>query len=186
MNRPKYQLQNRFKELSKADEGGGGGGGGKAENEQKDSGGGKKGKKGGGGGGADGEGEDNKPAKGKQGKKQDEAAVAAAVQKREDRQRKKAQASSKPDSSKAPSSNKPNPKPNNDHAPDARFTMSEWLTLQEDELFSFSELQCLSEIIMRDQKQSWLRIASGFFDLTGRKVHPEDVREKFEGMAGLG
>ncbi|KAK5108604.1 hypothetical protein LTR62_008180 [Meristemomyces frigidus] len=66
---------------------------------------------------------------------------------------------------------------------ESRFTMNEWLTLQEDSLFSFGELQCLSEIIMKDQKQTWLRIAARFFDLTGRRVHPNDIREKFEAMA---
>ncbi|KAK3672503.1 hypothetical protein LTR78_007553 [Recurvomyces mirabilis] len=68
---------------------------------------------------------------------------------------------------------------------EARFTMGEWLTLQEDDLFSFGELQCLSEIIMKDQKQTWVRIAAKFYDLTGRRVHPDDIREKFEGMAGM-
>jgi len=69
---------------------------------------------------------------------------------------------------------------------EARFTMKEWLTLQEDDLFSFGELQCLSELIMRDQSQTWLRIASSFYDKTGRKVHPEDIQEKFEQMAAMG
>ena len=68
----------------------------------------------------------------------------------------------------------------------ARFTMNEWQTLQEDSLFSFGELQCLSELIMRDQSQTWLRIAAAFYDKTGRRVHPEDIREKFESMAAMG
>ncbi|KAK5739080.1 hypothetical protein LTR17_005600 [Elasticomyces elasticus] len=69
---------------------------------------------------------------------------------------------------------------------EARFTMNEWLTLQEDSLFSFGELQCLSELIMRDQNQTWLRIAATFYDKTGRRVHPDDIREKFEEMATMG
>ncbi|KAK3625872.1 hypothetical protein LTR56_020185 [Elasticomyces elasticus] len=69
---------------------------------------------------------------------------------------------------------------------EARFTMNEWLTLQEDSLFSFGELQCLSELIMRDQSQTWLRIAATFYDKTGRRVHPDDIREKFEEMATMG
>ena len=68
----------------------------------------------------------------------------------------------------------------------ACFTMNEWQTLQEDSLFSFGELQCLSELIMRDQSQTWLRIAAAFYDKTGRRVHPEDIREKFESMAAMG
>jgi hypothetical protein len=66
---------------------------------------------------------------------------------------------------------------------EARFTMNDWLTLQEDDIFSFGELQCLSELIAKDMNQSWDRVAAKFFDLTGRRVHPDDVREKFESMA---
>ncbi|OQO12251.1 hypothetical protein B0A48_02892 [Cryoendolithus antarcticus] len=68
-------------------------------------------------------------------------------------------------------------------AEDARFTMADWQTLQEDDLFSFGELQCLSEIIAKDPEMSWPRIAARFFDITGRRVHADDVREKFEGLA---
>lgn len=64
----------------------------------------------------------------------------------------------------------------------ARFTMHEWMTLQEDDFFSFGELQCLSELMLRDERQRWLRVASAFYDKTGRRVHPEDIREKFAEM----
>jgi hypothetical protein len=83
---------------------------------------------------------------------------------------------SKP-ASKQPSNSKPT---NNG---EARFTMNDWLTLQEDDIFSFGELQCLSELIAKDLNQGWQRVAAKFFDLTGRRVHPDDVREKFESMA---
>jgi hypothetical protein len=66
---------------------------------------------------------------------------------------------------------------------EARFTMNDWLTLHEDDIFSFGELQCLSELIAKDMNQGWQRVAAKFFDLTGRRVHPDDVREKFESMA---
>ncbi|KAK5754168.1 hypothetical protein LTS12_015694 [Elasticomyces elasticus] len=87
---------------------------------------------------------------------------------------------SKPAAAKAPS------KVGSAGGGEARFTMNEWLTLQEDSLFSFGELQCLSELIMRDQNQTWLRIAATFYDKTGRRVHPDDIREKFEEMATMG
>jgi hypothetical protein len=64
----------------------------------------------------------------------------------------------------------------------ARFTLGEWRTLQEDDVFSFGELQCLSELMLRDERQRWLRLASAFYDKTGRRVHSEDIREKFESM----
>lgn len=69
---------------------------------------------------------------------------------------------------------------------EARFTMEEWTVLQEDEMFTFGELQLLSEIIMKDSGQSWLRVASRFHDKTGRRVHPDDIRDKFEQMAQMG
>lgn len=66
---------------------------------------------------------------------------------------------------------------------EARFTKGEWMTLMEDDLFSFGELQCLSELLVQDDRQRWLRIASRFSDKTGRKVHPEDIRDKFAEMS---
>lgn len=65
---------------------------------------------------------------------------------------------------------------------EARFTMQEWITLQEDDMFSFGELQCLSELLMRDQHQTWDRVASAFFDKTGRRIYPHDIRDKFQAM----
>jgi hypothetical protein len=92
----------------------------------------------------------------------------------------------KPSSNK-PASNKPTSKPasnsNNADNNETRFTMTDWLTLQEDDMFSFGELQCLSELIGKDLGQSWQRVAAKFFDLTGRRIHPDDVRDKFERMA---
>ncbi|KAM0722846.1 hypothetical protein Q7P37_001044 [Cladosporium fusiforme] len=68
---------------------------------------------------------------------------------------------------------------------DTRFTMNDWLTVQEDGVFSFGELQCLSELLVKDSYQNWQRVAAKFFDLTGRRVHPDDVRDKFESMADM-
>lgn len=84
-------------------------------------------------------------------------------------------------SASKPASKQTNSKPSNNG--EARFTMNDWLTLQEDDIFSFGELQCLSELIAKDMNQGWQRVAAKFFDLTGRHVHPDDVREKFESMA---
>ena len=65
---------------------------------------------------------------------------------------------------------------------EARFTANEWKTLQEDNLFRFSELQLLIDLVLRDSGQTWIRVASRFFDKTGRRVHPLDIRDKFEQM----
>lgn len=62
---------------------------------------------------------------------------------------------------------------------EARFTMGEWVTLQEDDIFSFGELQLLSELIAQYDLGRWQMVASRFFDKTGRRVHPDDVRDKF-------
>lgn len=138
----------------------------------------------------------------KGGKPQTKEQEEAAAKKREERQKKREEASKPISLAPAPaSSTKPAPAPSNPQNPttgsvkaaaagaggdETRFTLSEWLTLQSDNLFTISELQFLSELIMRDQNQTWLRIASLFYDKTGRKVHPEDIREKFERMAGMG
>ncbi|TKA62958.1 hypothetical protein B0A55_10650, partial [Friedmanniomyces simplex] len=114
-------------------------------------------------------------------KAQDEKDAAAAEKKQPEPEKERAKETSKPAAAaKAPS------KAGSAHGGEARFTMNEWLTLQEDSLFSFGELQCLSELIMRDQNQTWLRIAAAFYDKTGRRVHPDDIREKFEEMARMG
>lgn len=63
-----------------------------------------------------------------------------------------------------------------------RFSIREWRTLQEDEFFTFEDLQVLCQLIGKDGDRSWLRIASAFHDKTGRRVHPEDIREKFEAL----
>ncbi|RMZ07568.1 hypothetical protein D0860_05074 [Hortaea werneckii] len=145
---------------------------------------------------------------GKQGgKPQTKEQEEVAAKKREERQKRREEASkpislapapapspkpaSAPINPKNPTAEPINPTPNlpiaaADTGDETRFTLTEWLTLQSDNLFTISELQFLSEIIMRDQNQTWLRIASVFYDKTGRKVHPEDIREKFERMAGMG
>lgn len=71
---------------------------------------------------------------------------------------------------------------NND---DTLFTMDQWLTVQEDDLFSFGELKCLGELIVKDSRQNYQRVAARFFDLTGRRVHPDDVRDKFESLGAV-
>ena len=71
------------------------------------------------------------------------------------------------------------------HGSEVRFTKGEWTTLMEDDMFSFGELQCISELLMQDERHRWLRVASRFTDKTGRRVHPDDIREKFEQMGKL-
>ncbi|CAK4031567.1 hypothetical protein DOTSEDRAFT_76495 [Lecanosticta acicola] len=89
---------------------------------------------------------------------------------------------------KASKDNKPGKPASNapSHRSEAKFTMREWMTLQEDDLFSFGELQLLAEIMARNSDITWLGVASEFYDKTGRRVHPEDIREKFEQMTAMG
>lgn len=52
----------------------------------------------------------------------------------------------------------------------------------QDDLFSFAELQLLSELVAKHHADRWGMVASRFFDKTGRRVHPDDVRDKFMGL----
>lgn len=57
--------------------------------------------------------------------------------------------------------------------------------LAEDDTFSFGELQALVELLERDQRYVWDRVAAAFYDLSGRRVEPGVVAEKF-GVAAEG
>ena len=118
--------------------------------------------------------------------KKEERAAAAKVEGEKKKAAAMAEKSASKDTAKATANSKAPSAAGSNRSGQARFTMNEWQTLQEDSLFSFGELQCLSELIMRDQSQTWLRIAAAFYDKTGRRVHPEDIREKFESMAAMG
>jgi hypothetical protein len=202
MGRAQHLLKARFKEINstagddqgKKDANGKGGEGGKGQNDkEKQNGGnggqgkqGKKGKKGG----------DNQQNNQKNDNKNNTNEKSNQEKKESEKKpssSKKEEESNKP-TSKPASINKPTSKPAsakpasisnsaNAAANETRFTMTDWLTLQEDDMFSFGELQCLSELIGKDLSQSWQRVAAKFFDLTGRRIHPDDVRDKFERMA---
>ena len=184
MGRAQHVLKTRFKEI-----------GGAAENDQ--------GKKEANGKGGEGQNDKEKQQGGKQGKKNKKSGD---NNQQNDKQKKdtkkptneKPNGSKKEDSTKKPhskkeetprtSTNKTSSKTSHSNRNDnsnkeTRFTISDWLTLQEDDMFSFGELQCLSELIGKDLGQSWQRVVAKFFDLTGRRIHPDDVREKFERMA---
>lgn len=53
------------------------------------------------------------------------------------------------------------------------------IELQADDLFDVEDLQVLVKIVEEDQKNMWLRVASRFFDRTGQRVHPDDIKERF-------
>ena len=59
------------------------------------------------------------------------------------------------------------------------FTLPQWKELTQDDLFSFEELQMLSELVRKNKNKGWLRIASQFYDRTGRRVHEDDIKERF-------
>jgi hypothetical protein len=52
--------------------------------------------------------------------------------------------------------------------------------LEEDDMFTGEELWIIVQIMNHDTESTWKRISSRFADKTGRHVHPEDLREKFE------
>lgn len=62
---------------------------------------------------------------------------------------------------------------------EAKMTMEEWRALTTDETFTYSDLQTLALIVNGDTDHRWQRIASRFFDLTGKRIHPEMMKRKF-------
>jgi len=170
MGRPKYQLQARFKQIKDTNDGGEAdkkkdNGGDKAD-KKKDKGGEKADKK-------KDEGGIDKAGGGGEGNKQDKQEKKSKQEKKQEKKQATKEATGAKAASKSGSRR------------ETKFTMQEWTTLQEDELFTFGELQLLTELVKRDQDLFWLRIAANFYDKTGRRVHPDDVREKFEQMDRL-
>ena len=70
-------------------------------------------------------------------------------------------------------------------APSSRtaYTLATTPSLTEDDLFSFGELQALSELIGKDMQGMWQRVSAAFFGMTGRRIAAEDIRDKFEGLS---
>jgi hypothetical protein len=62
------------------------------------------------------------------------------------------------------------------------YTLATTPSLTEDDLFSFGELQALSELIGKDMHGMWQRVSAAFFGMTGRRIAAEDIRDKFEGL----
>lgn len=162
MGRAVHLLRNRWKEI------GGNQGGGNEQSKKEGGGekGGKEGQKGGD--------NNNKEQGGGKNKNKNEG---------KDKNADKKDSKTKQDNNAAPKSNgKADANNTND---DTLFTMDQWLTVQEDDLFSFGELKCLGELIAKDSRQNYQRVAARFFDLTGRRVHPDDVRDKFESLGAM-
>lgn len=83
------------------------------------------------------------------------------------------------------------PKPSRHPAPPSvaassrtAYTLATTPSLTEDDLFSFGELQALSELIGKDMQGMWQRVSAAFFGMTGRRIAAEDIRDKFEGLSG--
>lgn len=61
-----------------------------------------------------------------------------------------------------------------------RASSATYLELEEDDLFTFGDISALANIIENDENYLWQRVAAVFFDRTGRRVLPQDIRDKFE------
>jgi hypothetical protein len=174
IGRSKNTLQARFKQLKAEGKEITPGDNGAQEQKGED------GKKGGGKGGKKGEKGGGKEDKGGDKNENDQAEGGDRAEnknkKKENKKQDKAEKGEKPPSEKKSSSKS---------GSEVRFTKGEWMTVTEDDMFSFGELQLLSELLMQDEGQRWLRIASRFADMTGRKVNPYDIQAKFSEMAGM-
>lgn len=171
LGKPKHVCQARWKEIDPAKAGGDAAG--------KNNGGGKKGGN---------EKKDDKPAA--EDKKAEEPKKMTKAEKKAAKNAAKAQNETKADDEKKPKTNGDNTdkkdKGKTKPASKSGRTKEEWITLQEDDMFSFGELQLLSELIARYDTERWGLVASRFFDKTGRRVHPLDVRDKFMGSGAMG
>lgn len=76
------------------------------------------------------------------------------------------------------------PPPPSAHSSRTAYTLATTPSLTEDDLFSFGELQALSELIGKDMQGMWQRVSAAFFGMTGRRIAAEDIRDKFEGLSG--
>ncbi|THY29098.1 hypothetical protein D6D01_03677 [Aureobasidium pullulans] len=74
------------------------------------------------------------------------------------------------------------PRPPPSIAASTAYTIKTMPSLTEDDLFSFGELQALSELIGKDMEGMWHRVSAAFFGMTGRRIPAEDIKEKFEGL----
>ncbi|THY01308.1 hypothetical protein D6C98_04424 [Aureobasidium pullulans] len=74
------------------------------------------------------------------------------------------------------------PRPPPSVAASTAYTVKTMPSLTEDDLFSFGELQALSELIGKDMEGMWHRVSAAFFGMTGRRIPAEDIKEKFEGL----
>lgn len=59
---------------------------------------------------------------------------------------------------------------------------SAYLDLDEDDIFTFGDIAAIAKIIQDDQELVWQRVASVFFNRTGRRMLPQDFRDKFESI----
>ncbi|KAL1306701.1 hypothetical protein AAFC00_005371 [Neodothiora populina] len=75
-------------------------------------------------------------------------------------------------------SSRPPPPP----PPPASTAFSSIFELKEDESFSFSDLQLLVDLLEADARRVWDRVASAFFDRTGRRILPGEVKAKMRGL----
>ncbi|KAF2153098.1 hypothetical protein K461DRAFT_312569 [Myriangium duriaei CBS 260.36] len=67
-----------------------------------------------------------------------------------------------------------------------RMSLSALLELLEVDagFFSPRELRDLFQMLQGDEDEKWLRIASRFYDQTGRRMHEEDIRDAVEALVG--
>ncbi|KZF26488.1 hypothetical protein L228DRAFT_13469 [Xylona heveae TC161] len=93
-----------------------------------------------------------------------------------------------PDASKQASSSaeeaKPSGEPEQKEAPPIQQQatavpgIDRYIYLAEDDIFSIEETLLLLKIAQQYDEDKWLTVSSRFYDHTGRRVHPDDVRAK--------
>ncbi|KAF2862796.1 hypothetical protein K470DRAFT_167054 [Piedraia hortae CBS 480.64] len=64
-----------------------------------------------------------------------------------------------------------------------RFTLSEVQDITEDAMFSLQELHTMVCLVETNPGLTWRQIAARFYDLTGRRVHADEIKVKFESLS---
>lgn len=63
---------------------------------------------------------------------------------------------------------------------DVKSSLAKWVVLGKDKRFTLADLEKLGDIATAERTEDWLKVSSRFYDITGRRVDAEDLKDKCE------